>query len=330
MEPIRERTLRIKGVENMISVIIPCYNAATTVKETLESLDNQTYKNFEVICVDDGSNDTTCKIIENFKQNHRIDLLLIRQKNAGVSVARNTGIEHSKGEILLFLDADDMYRSNFLEEVAKGHDEGYDVVFGTKTEKQDQLEAAYELDSKSRTRNELMDAFMYNKGRYTFSLFSYKKKLIDRYNIRFTPGARYGEDWEFATKCLDCCKSGKELLYPIMFHRIIETSAMHKIVYNHVDAISSAERTESWLKSHGSDYYGKFSHYMKHRAVLSVAHKFAKNRAKEYYRRFVSEYDVKSSMKALIMNKQVDINARIAAASFLVSENLFYYFIGRI
>ena len=269
-----------------ISVIIPCYNASETVEETLYSLEKQTYKNFEVICVNDGSKDDTLSILSNYQQKTNMDMKILSQENAGVSVARNLGISNANGSVLLFLDADDMYASTYFAHVAYWHEKGYDVVFGEKTEVFDELDKSNSEAYKERTKAEFLSQFTFEKGKYHFSLFSYKKEYIDKYNIRFTPGARYGEDWEFATKVLDCCTHGVELLYPVMFRRIISTSVMHQIVYNHVDAIASAERTESWLKNADSDFYPVFAKYMRHRAVFSVAHKFSKHQAKELFAKF--------------------------------------------
>lgn len=312
-----------------ISVIIPCYNAETTVIETLESLEKQTYKNFEIICINDGSSDRTLELIEAFKFKSSLNVRVFTQENAGVSVARNRGLDEATGKILMFLDSDDKYRSNFFQEVFDGIKKGYDTIYGWKTTEDDELEKPVEMKSEERNRQQTMDDFMYNKGRYHFSLFSYQKDIVDKYDIRFTSGARYGEDWEFATKVLDYCEHNLELMYPIMFRRIIETSVMHRVSYNHVDAVQSAIRTENWLSKHNSDYYKTFVSYMKHRAIFSVLHIFAKNQAKNLFDRFIREYDVKPSMKALMKNKKVKKSVRLAAASYLVSPWVFYNITGK-
>jgi peptidoglycan/xylan/chitin deacetylase (PgdA/CDA1 family)/SAM-dependent methyltransferase len=89
-----------------VSVIVPAYNAASTLPKTLQSLQEQTFKDWEAIIVNDGSQDETAEIVTKFAQ---IDarIRLIEQPNQGVSVARNTGIEKAQFEWLLFLDADD-------------------------------------------------------------------------------------------------------------------------------------------------------------------------------------------------------------------------------
>ena len=89
------------------SVIIPCYNVVDTLSPTFECLVKQSYKNFEVVFINDGSNDGTKELIENFKLDQ--DIIVINQKNYGLGSARNSGIKASKGKFLALLDADDLW-----------------------------------------------------------------------------------------------------------------------------------------------------------------------------------------------------------------------------
>lgn len=106
----------------MISIIVPCYNAEAYLKECFESIKKQTYTDFEVIFVDDGSTDSTLEILEDFKKNNQdIALTLYHEpKNQGVSVARNTGLKLAKGEYITFVDADDRIDPKFLEVLVYG------------------------------------------------------------------------------------------------------------------------------------------------------------------------------------------------------------------
>jgi glycosyltransferase involved in cell wall biosynthesis len=93
----------------LVSVIIPAYNRYHTLKRAITSILNQTYKDIEIIIVDDGSDDETKKIQDEF------DILYLRQKNRGVSSARNKGIKVSKGEWIAFLDSDDEWYKEKLQ-----------------------------------------------------------------------------------------------------------------------------------------------------------------------------------------------------------------------
>lgn len=95
-----------------VSVVIPSYNRADFVAETIRSVLDQTYQDFEIIVVDDGSTDNTKEIVDSFKDPR---IKYIYQENRGASGARNTGINASIGEYIAFLDSDDIYLPNKLE-----------------------------------------------------------------------------------------------------------------------------------------------------------------------------------------------------------------------
>ncbi len=106
-----------------VSVIIPTYNRAALLKEAIESVRSQTYANWELIVVDDGSTDDTQSIIS---QNRDSRIRYFYQKNAGVSAARNRGIEESRSPLIAFLDSDDLWVPEKLERqvhVMKQHPE---------------------------------------------------------------------------------------------------------------------------------------------------------------------------------------------------------------
>jgi glycosyltransferase involved in cell wall biosynthesis len=96
----------------MISVIVPLYNKEHHIEKSINSIINQTYSNFEVIIIDDGSSDNSLNIIRTIVDAR---IKIITQPNAGVSAARNRGINESKGEYITFLDADDLWEKDYLE-----------------------------------------------------------------------------------------------------------------------------------------------------------------------------------------------------------------------
>lgn len=96
----------------MISVVIPLYNKEKQIGNTLRTVLNQTFQDFEIVVVNDGSTDNSAAEVEKF---HDQRIRLVHQANAGVSAARNRGIEESKYDLIAFLDADDEWKPSYLE-----------------------------------------------------------------------------------------------------------------------------------------------------------------------------------------------------------------------
>ena len=109
----------------LISVIVPAYNVEKYIKTCLDSLINQTYSNFEIIVVNDGSTDQTEEILRSYQSNPKF--CIYSQKNGGLSAARNHGLKLANGELVCFIDSDDSVKSNYLEKLAAPFFEDLDV-----------------------------------------------------------------------------------------------------------------------------------------------------------------------------------------------------------
>lgn len=105
-------------MENLVSIIMPLYNGEKFIKITLESVLKQTYKNWELLITNDGSKDSSPKIVEEYiKKDERIKLF--NQINRGSAAARNNSLKEAKGKYIVFLDSDDIWEDNFLEKQIK-------------------------------------------------------------------------------------------------------------------------------------------------------------------------------------------------------------------
>jgi len=98
-------------------VIIPMFNSERTIINSLDALNRQTYNNFKIVVIDDGSTDSSIELVESFKITGKFPIKLIRQEHAGPAKARNLGVEHSEGDIIIFLDSDCIPPANWLEEM---------------------------------------------------------------------------------------------------------------------------------------------------------------------------------------------------------------------
>ena len=191
----------------MISVIVPVYNVEAYLHRCIDSILNQSYKDFELILVDDGSEDHSGEICDEYGKYENVKV--IHQTNHGVSAARNAGLEQSRGEYILFVDADDWLAEDALEKMIHAfYDESIDMVICssyTAMEKEDHsfeyidgitwdYNAPHKVEDKYRE-------VLAKTGTLWNKLL--KKETIG--NVRFHPEMTYGEDCVFVSEFLVNC-----------------------------------------------------------------------------------------------------------------------------
>ncbi len=186
----------------MIDVIIPTYNNGKYLKEALWSVSEQTLAVNKVFVVDDGSTDNTAQVIASCKELLNIDIVYIKQNNAGPNSARNNGLSHSEAEYIAFLDADDVWVSNKLAKQMEVFNNSpfdnlglvygrYDTINengGPSTEK------VLNIDNNYR-RNAYSALLKANKILGSASCVLIKKDVFDHVGT-FDESLRYAEDWE--------------------------------------------------------------------------------------------------------------------------------------
>lgn len=310
-----------------ISVIIPCHNCGGTIARTLESVLKQDFGDYEIVVVDDGSSDDSMQTIDRILRTSGAPIRVHRQANAGVSAARNVGMAMSRGRYLLFLDGDDLLADGLLQAVSDTMKaKRMDMLCFRYTRREEQLCPIQMNDHAVETVevSDLLKKLTYSKRDILFCSFAYDSGIIRKYDIQFTAGARYGEDWEFTTKYLAHCSSAGMLEQCGYFYRMVATSVTSTIRYSQTDAIAAAERTHVYLRDMGHPFAADFGEYMYPRAVFSVAHRFGNARDRALFARLLREYDVKDVMKRMLRNPNVDVKSRLAAAAYLIHPELFY------
>ncbi len=196
----------------LISVVIPSYNVESYIERCITSILSQTYRNIQVIVVDDVSKDRTCDIVERIARNDDRVTLHKSEVNGGSAVARQIGIEISSGELLTFVDADDCYNSDFVLERVANEFAKRDVdcvMFGYRT-----IHAKIILKKKISSRIGLYtvrEAFIdkvKNKTVHWNYLWNkvYRSEVVKN-NIRFQPSLRMAEDVRFNVDFMKVAKS---------------------------------------------------------------------------------------------------------------------------
>jgi glycosyltransferase involved in cell wall biosynthesis len=186
-----------------ISIIIPLYNKGFSIAETLRSVLQQTYTDFEVIIIDDGSTDAGFEIVSEFTDAR---IQLVQQPNLGAAAARNAGIEKATGELIAFLDADDYWYPNHLEALFKLHTDFpncglYCSRYQTKISKKTLLTPNYSNSISNNYRGILSDYFdasLMHRVSLT-SACAIPKKLLKN-DFVFNTQVSSGQDLELFTK----------------------------------------------------------------------------------------------------------------------------------
>lgn len=173
-----------------ISVIVPVYNVEPYLERSLNSAINQTFKDIEIICVDDKSTDNSLSILENYaKKDNRIKVLK-HNKNLGVSCTRNTALQVAKADYLMFLDPDDWYETTMCEKMyQKIYNSDYDIVVCNVA-----ITISNDMNGKNRGYTNERD-YATIKSSWSWNKI-FKKSILDKYHIKYPEGL-LGEDAYF-------------------------------------------------------------------------------------------------------------------------------------
>lgn len=178
-------------MEPKVSIILPVYNRANTINDTIESVMQQSYKNFELIIVDDGSKDNSQQICRKYElKDNRIKL--IKKENGGPSQARNVGLKIAKGKYLMFIDSDDKYKADMIEKmVTEIERRNSDIVvcnFNNRSNIKEFYNQTLEKGIEKLQINYLFNP-LWNK--------IYILNIIKENNIKFFEKIERGEDYRF-------------------------------------------------------------------------------------------------------------------------------------
>lgn len=185
----------------LISIIVPVYNTEKYLDECIQSILNQTYSNFELLLINDGSSDRSGEICDKYAlKDDRIKVF--HQKNAGVSAARNLGLEHAKGEWVTFVDSDDYIGQNYLLDFIKL--EIYEDLIYQNTIKFNDFnkEKLYTFKNETMSIKKFIEDNMITSYGYVHSKF-FKSKIIIDNNLRFDVELSFAEDSIFILSFLN-------------------------------------------------------------------------------------------------------------------------------
>ncbi len=253
-----------------VTIIIPVYNVAAYIKESLLSAFNQTYDNIEYLIIDDCGTDNSIAIAEDIIKSHRRKdkIKIIRHDcNKGLSAARNTGLENASGDYVYFMDSDDEITSDCIEKLCNvAIKKNFDIVFGNIQLVGADSTHIKDLREKTVAGNAILKDFL--KRKYNIAAVNklYKKSFLDSNNTRFVEGILH-EDILFS---FQCCKYADIIhimpdytyLYKVRNNSISQSKVSYKRINDLSFIIDSfkliRENTAPELKS----AFDKYIHYL--------------------------------------------------------------------
>lgn len=242
------------------SIIVPVYNVEKYLPKCLESLVNQKVEeSYEIIIVNDGTQDQSEKIILEYKEKYPNLIQYIKQKNGGISSARNTGILHAKGEFILFIDSDDFFETNLLQQICEQNNNydlfiyGYQNVYenSTKIELKRCSEKSLLLNKVESLplffENDAVRGYVWNKV--------FKISIIKENQIYFNENTKYTEDLEFVIHYLNYC----DKIYfsnDILYNYLQRTGSLVNSTFNEskLTALAAHEKIKDMVESIKKEY----------------------------------------------------------------------------
>lgn len=269
-----------------ISVIVPVYNAERFVVKCIESVQAQTYTNWQMILVDDGSKDKSLEVCQKYANlDNRISV--IHQENAGAGAARNTGLAKAVGEYVVFIDSDDYVDKDYFTLLAK-HDE--DVVFiDVQAVGEDGKVVRNEFLSiyKNLSKDDFMRSQMTGKINWGGVRKVVKREILERNNIRYTDH-KVGEEALFTYSSVFYSKSISFIEKPVYFYIQRDDSLSHTKMDDPWGEVALALKEQTKANGSYSEYADTVNAFILTAAAVS-SDRLASNYGKNEYRQKIEE-----------------------------------------
>lgn len=314
-----------------ISVIVPVYNAEQSIGFAIESLNCQTYKDFEAIFINDGSTDKSIDILMEWQKKSLINIKIVNCKNGGPSRARNEGLKIAKGKYIAFLDADDSYEPEFLQTLISEYNKddvdfvccGYKRQNHYYTDDGETNDRDQSIDFSFMNRIEWLDFYIHRKHRMNFWSVLYKLDIIHKNQIQFNESLKYGEDNLFFCDYLYYCKKDGALTEMRLYNYYDNNlSLTHTISYESIRQALEATKIidKRWAHDIPKKDRQKYSFY--DRALWSEVKNAVGD--KKIFNKVLHNFDVKSAMT--IMTKYGEsASIKFSSRLYLIHPMLFYY-----
>lgn len=303
----------------MISVIIPVYNAELYLRECIESILHQSFTDYEVILIDDGSTDKSGAICKEYaSKGERVRYF--RQDNSGVAAARNYGIKKAEGQYLCFVDADDVVSDKYLYVLYELGSIPDSLCVCQYTRELSELSAGSKEHTTIKVKDFIESIFnetIAHPGIYTM-LFN--KDIIEKYHLSFTVGCVRNEDTEFYIKYMIHIEDISLIDFKGYYYRDNPASAVHKFDMKALSYIEADERISKALIEAG---LFREKNLIVPASVQYFVYKTPGSKSRDVYDEVHNRYHVRIMMKQMLKHPRMSRKI-VAAIYLLLGKSVFY------
>lgn len=280
-------------MSDLISVIVPVYNVEKYLSRCLESIINQTYKNIEVVCIDDGSPDKSINILKQYeKKDKRIKI--IRQENKGLSGARNTGIKKSNGEYIFFVDSDDWLPKNAIELLYKTIEKDKsDICIGNLVKtypKKNKEKKLKKMTNSIFTLTSYLEYSIKNKN-FTANVVNklYRSKIIKQSKILFKEKILY-EDFFFVIQYFSYTRKISMIKENVYYYYLERSdSIVNNINKGDLDSFQNVADIENFLINNN------------HEEILNL----------KYFQNYIFEWLLSATVSKLFKSRNIELTEKM-------------------
>lgn len=316
----------------MISIIVPAYNGEKYIPRLFNCFKAQTSYEFEVIIVDDGSVDSTLAVARKEAAKCSFPCQVIGQINGGVSRARNTGLEHVKGDYVMFVDVDDLITDDRVEYLAVlANKTDADVILsGSKTVPD------YDINSEATApihqsgdsyqiynTDEILSAFLSEKVHTGVWGGVFSRRMIEANHLRFAEDCKYSEDLHFMWRAFACSRIvcvSRKLTYLYMW---VPNSAMSKFNENRLQGYKRIKDLSSFMEEHVPVFAPTFKKYAAARILWSIIRQASCVFSYKEFMEYHKNEDVRSEMQSLLSYDNTLV--RLSALIYIIHPFMFYF-----
>ena len=313
---------------------MPVYNTEKYLKEAIDSVLNQSFKDFELICINDGSTDNSPEILENYRKKDK-RIKIINQKNKGLGAARNKGLKNSNGEFIFFIDSDDYIAENALENLYKNailndsdmvlykmaRFNGDNIWYNAPIFDFDEINPKIDFSNYTFNYKEIKSHVL-NKS-FSACIKLYKKEFLDKYDDFYFDTGLIFEDVPFHVKVMLRSKKISYVPEYLYYYRqnpnsIINTNKNREDIYKIIDIV------KEFLKE--NNYYSEFKYEFDYFKVLQILQYILEANTEEYFNKAKDEFsNMDLSDNDLIYPRYIDLVNIVLCSNSFAEFKLSYY-----